>query len=735
MLSDFSYVFYYWLVIFGIGLAFYPLSSYLFSKFWDRGYIFSKILGIGVTSYLVWVLASLKIAPFSRLTIVLVVLVLAALNWGVWYWKHHTSGEYFAHPRGVQDSAGGHSATLRVPKPRGRLGIFLWQEGLFFLGLLIWSYIRGFQPDINGLEKFMDYGFVNSILLADYFPPKDMWLAGENYINYYYFGHYVCAFLTKLTGIASEITYNLQLGLIFGLSIVGAFSLVSNFLYQRFGKLNIKVFLGAIIGSLLLNLGGNLHTVVYVFKKGISTYWYPDATRFIPYTIHEFPSYSYVVADLHGHFSDIPFVLLNIGLIFCLYLALNKIKGGFFWEFFDSREKKIFVLPLVLILFIGFFLAICAMTNSWDLPIYIMLAGLAYLAARVKFGFGRRFWVDLLIFGFLLVGLYLFFGLPFNFHFEPFFKGIAKVEARSPFYMLAILWGYFYFFAISLIYLIFGRRIKNIFSRRTLIEGISRYLDIKIKVLGTAKRKIEKLHVVDVFLIIMVGLSSFLIIFPEFFYVKDIYIKDYHRANTMFKLTYQSFMMLSMVAGYTLVFVLVRKKALGRGIWLVIASFMLASVLVYPYFAVGSYYNKLRNYRGLDGISYLKDKYPGDYEAIMWLRENVKDGVIVEAVGESYTDYGRISSYTGIQTILGWPVHEWLWRGSYDEAGKRTGEVAAIYTGDLATAKNFLKTYGVDYVIVGKLEKDKYSKINEVNFKKLGKMVFEEKETRIYKLR
>ena len=40
-------------------------------------------------------------------------------------------------------------------------------------------------------------------------------------------------------------------------------------------------------------------------------YWYPNATRFIHNTIHEFPLYSFVVSDLHGHVLDIPIVLDN----------------------------------------------------------------------------------------------------------------------------------------------------------------------------------------------------------------------------------------------------------------------------------------------------------------------------------------------------------------------------------------------------------------------------------------
>ena len=58
--------------------------------------------------------------------------------------------------------------------------------------------------------KILDYGFVNSILRSGYVPPKDMWFAGGS-INYYYFGHYISAFLTRLSGIATEISYNLMM--------------------------------------------------------------------------------------------------------------------------------------------------------------------------------------------------------------------------------------------------------------------------------------------------------------------------------------------------------------------------------------------------------------------------------------------------------------------------------------------------------------------------------------------
>ena len=58
--------------------------------------------------------------------------------------------------------------------------------------------------------------------------------------------------------------------------------------------------------------------------EGMNTYWYPNATRFIPWTIHEFPSYSFVVSDVHGHVLSIPFVLLAIALLITVCLFCTR---------------------------------------------------------------------------------------------------------------------------------------------------------------------------------------------------------------------------------------------------------------------------------------------------------------------------------------------------------------------------------------------------------------------------
>ena len=160
--------------------------------------------------------------------------------------------------------------------------------------------------------------------------------------------------------------------------------------------------------------------------------------------------------------------------------------------------------------------------------------------------------------------------------------------------------------------------------------------------------------------------------------------------------------------------------------------------MIYPIYSLPGYYGKMRleDYKGLYGLAFLQRLYPDDYQAVLWLNRNASgQPVILEAVGDSYTDYERISMATGLPTVEGWLVHEWLWRGSYDEPGKRSGEVQQIYeTKDIQVAKDLLSKYSVRYVIVGKMEKNKYPNLEEKKFEKLGKIAFHQGETKIYQL-
>ncbi|MCL5438669.1 MAG: DUF2298 domain-containing protein [Patescibacteria group bacterium] len=704
-----------WLLFFIIGFCFLPFSIYIFHNFFDRGYIFSKIISAIITSYLIFILGVTHIAQFTRLNSIIILLLL-------------TSANYFLYPY--------LKTKLLSLKPATELfkrkwKIFVFEELLFVAGLFFWSYIRNFQPDINGLEKFMDFGFVNSILRSDYFPPKDMWFTPFS-INYYYFGHLITAVLTKISGIPSQITYNLMLATLFAFTFAMSFSIGVNLIYRKFeSKIsNLKILLGGLLTAFLVSLGGNLHPIYTFFKPYPNenpvpfwqlifspqtfpnAYWYPNATRFIYNTIHEFPIYSFVVSDLHGHVLGIPIILTIIALL------LN--------EFLSQRIniKKLVV--------VSFLIAAAYMTNAWDGAIYallsiIVLGSIIFLNKELLF---KTKLYELLKIIFIIVICFFIFSLPFNIFFKPFASGIGVLCApkfltdigkigpflfeadhcqKSPIWQLSILYGFFYFWAIAFIIVLF-KKIKSKHEYR--------------------------IPVADFFTLILISISTLLIIVPEFIYIKDIYPAHY-RANTMFKLVYQAFIMLSLSSGY-IIFRLISNftKNLILVVFVFIGSIGLFLIAVYPYFAINSYYGNLQITHGLDGTRYLKKLYPTDYEAILWINKNIKNQpVILEAQGDSYTNYARVSANTGLPTVLGWTVHEWLWRGTYDIPAPRINEVKELYEMiDIDLVKQLIDKYKISYVFVGDLEREKYPALYEDKFSEIGKIVYENGQTRIYKI-
>jgi len=178
------------------------------------------------------------------------------------------------------------------------------------------------------------------------------------------------------------------------------------------------------------------------------------------------------------------------------------------------------------------------------------------------------------------------------------------------------------------------------------------------------------------------------------------------------------------------------KKPFFKLLAVLTSSVVIASILIYPYFGVKSFYGELKIYKGLDGEAWLERDYPGEYSAILFFRENVVgQPVILEAAGDSYTDFNVISSYSGLPTISGWFVHEWLWRGSPEFPQARANDVSQIYLNlDPFETLNILAKYNVSYVVVGTFERQKYPTLNEEKFEKIGRMVFSNSGVNIYQL-
>lgn len=289
--------------------------------------------------------------------------------------------------------------------------------------------------------------------------------------------------------------------------------------------------------------------------------------------------------------------------------------------------------------------------------------------------------------------------------------------------MMYLLWGFFIYTGIWFMFTVHGSRFKEWFHRFTPMEKV---------------------------LLVMFVYSIGLIIFPEFFYFKDIYPQHF-RSNTMFKLGYQAYIMFTILSGYAIVKIIsLNSPSVWKKVFIVLLIPHLFFVAIYPNFSIKSYFGKLGNYKTLDGLAWLKDQYPDDYEAVMWMDRKIQDKqlpgvpaiasvksppVIVEADGDSYTDYNRVSAYTGAPAVIGWAVHEWLWHGTYDVVAPRRDDVSRIYTDpDIAMTQKILAKYDVSYIIVGTIERQKYANILEDKLKTLGTVVFESGDTYIIKI-
>ncbi len=688
-----------YVLLFSLGIAFLPWTKKIFHGYFDIGYPFAKTIGILVLSYSMFAFSTLHILPFYRESLLLLVLLFIVLNYAKFKKIHLTNHQKI---------------------------LLFFQELTFFCALLCWTVVRGQEPSIHGLEKFMYFGFMNSILRSTYFPPLDMWLSGHT-INYYFFGHLTGSVLTKLSGLGSNITYNFILATIFALGITHAFSLTFNIIHT-YGKKMRTAVIGGILGSFLMNFAGNLHTI-YLFTKGYNvdnpppfwqilssfnptSYWYPNATRFIPFTIHEFPLYSYVVADLHGHVFDIPFVLLTLAILFKIITEKKQT--------LDENNYA----PLITTVLLGFMLATHYMTNAWDILIYGLLTTCVFF---FLYGLRMQFLIHIVV---LAVSTVIF-TLPFSLYFSqgtivsgigvncspeflihlqklgPFLFEKDKCQS-SPLWMLFILWGFFW---IQFIFF----SIKSLLIKKT--ED-----DAPI-----------------IFILMLFTISTFLIIVPEFFYMKDIY-PNHFRANTMFKLGYQAFIMMSIASAFTFAFY---KTAIKHRIlniaYLTIFIVTFIFVAIYPNFAIPSYYGTINKMPQINGTLWLKNQLPDTYEIVGYLNAHVKgQPTILEAQGDSYTDYNVISSYTGLPTVAGWWVHEWLWRGSSDTVGVLIPSIQKIYessSGDETFL--LLKQFNIQYVIISNQEREKYPQLNENKFFKLGDLVFttSSKKGHVFKIR
>lgn len=753
--DEFAEVIQWWFALVLLGISCLPVTNLLFHGFHDGGFLFSKSIGLALSGWLLWALSSLHILKFTRTSCIVIVLLVLAINLVFWYLSKEVLHvkEWIAKVTAKSESNVAQKAVLA-----------LTFELIFLAVFIVGCYVKCYKPEAYGTEKFMDYGFMTSMMRSDYMPPEDFWASGTN-LNYYYMGQYMATFVTKLSGVTVNSGYNLGLMMLMSFCCMLSYSIVYEVMRMTVKLRNEKkkeqihkgnenvVEIGkgftafvchtaGVLAGVAVTFAGNMHYTIFakiipavqnMLGMEVDSYWFPDATRYIGYnpetedkTIHEFPSYSFVLGDLHAHVTNIMFVLTVLGILYAWLLyrkeRMDAVKSGAKCAPY-SRLLEVFH-PSVIVL--GFFIGLFQITNYWDFPIYFVVSGAIILFSNAVI---HKFEKETLILTALhaVVVLVMSFAvsLLFNIKFDSMAKGIALCSDHTPLYQLAVLWGLPVTVLVCYMVSTICKKMKE--------EPYKRKKGSKPLLF----QFIDRLSLPELFVITIGLCAAGLVLMPEIIYVVDIY-GGHKRANTMFKFTYQAFIMFGLMMGYVITkFILLAKN--GKQIVCgVITGFLLLGTVGYLGQSVESWFGDIKDtsrFQGLDAAAFVDNENIYDSEAVDWINETIEGRpVMLEAHGNSYTYANRISTLTGLPTILGWHTHEWLWKDSYEWVEARKADVQTIYTSeDVTVVRDLLETYDVSFIYVGDEERNSYA-VNDELLRSLGNVVFENEGVYIVKV-
>ncbi|MFB0545345.1 MAG: DUF2298 domain-containing protein, partial [Anaerolineae bacterium] len=462
-------VFIWWLALEILGLLAWPLAFTVFKHLSDRGYILAKSLGLLFVAYLVWLSASLHFLRNTLPTALLALYLLSFLSFCL-LWRNQERIWAFWKEKWL---------------------LVIINEALFTLAFLLFVGIRLLNPDLwqpwLGGEKMMEFAFLNAILKSPYFPPYDPYFAG-GYINYYYYGQFIVTLVIKLTGIEPSVAFNLAIPMLFALTVANAFCVGYNLMMgknlDRGDTLQaprpsggmIKGLMGGLLTSISVAVLGNLDSMMQIVRNlgiiggldfqsdipGLGglvravpgvikvlqghplppfDYWAP--TRVIPFTINEFPFFSFLFADLHPHMIAIPFAILFAALALNLMLKGNNGSTTLKASLRTGKLEDILglaVIPLCL--------GALAVINTWDFPTYLGLILCAF-ALREYLRLGRVRWIALLVFAALAFFSSLLLYWPFFAYYQAIAVGLGTVKGRTDVGPFLAIWGFFLFVTIT----------------------------------------------------------------------------------------------------------------------------------------------------------------------------------------------------------------------------------------------------------------------------------------------
>ncbi|WP_269850291.1 DUF2298 domain-containing protein [Methanosarcina horonobensis] len=346
---------------------------------------------------------------------------------------------------------------------------------------------------------------------------------------------------------------------------------------------------------LLGNLQGLIEFVsIYIQHEQVSRGYYWSSSRVIPFTINEFPYFSFIHGDLHSHMLAIPFQLLILVFLLNMY--------------FRKNESSVFENCLALFTFsisLGFLFP----SNSWDFPVYFSLTFLVvfafycgnYIHNRNLFGTIAKFSNSIIfisIFSFLPY-------LPFYLSFNPQAAGgfdFVVPAFRTQIDKFLILFGLFLFLVFSFLVTRLGSGRKIGFF--LLLAGISVMLS-KVWVIPLLTILLPLLALslflflkdipersVAGFVSLLTATSAFIALLCEFIFLDDPISGNFARMNTVFKFYMHLWIFLAIAASYSYYELNLRyqgktgNRKLLNGVvkkaWTAVLVFLIISCAIFP---------------------------------------------------------------------------------------------------------------------------------------------------------
>jgi len=728
-----------YLVLIAVSWGVAPLVALLCPRLPDRGAGITRPIGLLALVLPTWWLASLDLVPYSTTGLWVTLVAVAVVGYGL----------------------GWRAGVLT----RRWLAAMLVAEVIGIAAFALYVWFRGHQPAIVQTEKPMDSLMLASSMRTGVIPPPDPWFAGEP-INYYYLGYLINGAVARMAGIAEGVAFNLALAGTFAATVAAASSVAFN-LVRRFASLGRAVSAGLLVVALVVWAGNTKSYIEFLRDPGfqLDQWWWQglgwSSSRVIDDNvpnnpISEFPSFSFVLGDLHPHVMALPFVLMALGL--AVNLLLGSLPAGL--PFAGRGAESIATASLSAVsrstwLTIGVTGALVGSLyalNSWDLPTYGLIAAVAVVVALRACPVRQR------IMGVVLLGaVALVAWLPFYLSFSPpvgigageppgWLNGIPLLSTLLT--TIAPVTGertgfgeFLLIFAIpTVVAVVFltaslilpGPR-RNEGLRATELLTIIAALIVLTLVAQTPVLLVAGLIVVAGLEVIrregvisvrsiaagLFALGFLLLAGTELFYIRDVFG---NRMNTVFKIQYQVWVLVGIASALAILTLWGDARRFSAGVRLAVRPLLAVATAVavllgsvYPIVS-GERYSRVYEDLGwssLDGQAFAEGEFPDEMAGIAWLNANAPaDAHVLEAPGCEYgmirwVPANPVSVYSGLSTVMGWSGHERQWRNGiepyYSEISPRVDAVAGLYADPVAALAS---PYDLDYVFVGVGERD-----------------------------